>query len=1081
MSAQFITNQKKLLSQIINNILPSSKNLYFLVGYFYFSGFEEIYKNVIDKNVNILVGLEIEKGFLNKVKEFEIIQEIEGYNSKKDIRINYYKSFVDLCNSTDYFDTKEKQEAFKIYLEKIKNGTLEIRKTINPNHAKLYLFENKEEFSQGGEFPGTVITGSSNLTRRGLKNQSEINVIFRDDSYIEAKKIFDGLWEDSVEIASKANYDEFLNEVIENIWIDKLPKPFLLYVRVLTEFFSLKKKENVKLPAEITKDRFLNLKYQIDAIQQSLDIVRRHDGVIIADVVGLGKSIIASAVANNLGLKTIIICPPHLIDQWDSDYRYNFDFNAKVYGSGSIEKALEDETDDEEKLIIVDEAHKYRNEKTKDYANLHRLCQGSKVILLTATPFNNAPKDIFSMIKLFQIPAKSTIQTVSNLSYSFRKIAKEYNAIRKEQREKTQAEVTINRKLKTIANKIRDLISPIVIRRSRIDLESIDEYRRDLENQNISFPKVNEPEILEYELGELSDLYIETFERIAPRDKSEGFIGARYKPTHYLKNREKYRKQIEKEFGDTNLFFQSQINLAGFMKRLLIYRFESSIYAFEKSLNSMIKSAEIVKDWYCRLNKVPIYKRGNLPDVYTILQSTNDYIDNELNPQTFDDLLKEYKEKGLQVIEAKELKKSFIEDVQKDIALLTEIRDKWFDSDGRKDPKTDYFINLIKNQLRKDPDRKIIVYTEFADTAEYLYKKLNGTLRAFRYTSKYSTATNKKIIKENFDAGAPNKKNDFDILIATDAISEGYNLHRAGTVFNYDIPYNPTRVIQRVGRINRINKKVFDELFIYNFFPTATGESETRIKQISTLKIMMINFVLGEDTKVLTSEEELRSFYKNDFKKAMSSQEEKSWDVSYINLLNNLKASNKEIISEALKIKKRTRIRRTEPKDIKGVIIFGKKGEDYIFKIGARKDDCKQISPEDSLKLFEADIAERSEKVSNSFDSVYQNVKKNLFIKKGEVPKDRSVIDVINKIEVIIKKLPEIRDYLNDLLFVIEKLDGLTENDAKQIRAINSKTLNEDIEKLKKDIPHKYLLGIIKKAKKIDEGEETLILSEELI
>ena len=103
--------------------------------------------------------------------------------------------------------------------------------------------------------------------------------------------------------------------------------------------------------------------------------------------------------------------------------RYNFDFNAKVYGSGSIEKALEEETDDEEKLIIVDEAHKYRNEKTKDYANLHRLCQGNKVILLTATPYNNAPKDIFSMIKLFQIPAKSTIRTVSNLSYSFRKIA----------------------------------------------------------------------------------------------------------------------------------------------------------------------------------------------------------------------------------------------------------------------------------------------------------------------------------------------------------------------------------------------------------------------------------------------------------------------------------------------------------------------------------------------------------------------------------------------------------------------------------------------------------------------------------
>lgn len=105
------------------------------------------------------------------------------------------------------------------------------------------------------------------------------------------------------------------------------------------------------------------------------------------------------------------------------------------------------------------------------------------------------------------------------------------------------------------------------------------------------------------------------------------------------------------------------------------------------------------------------------------------------------------------------------------------------------------------------------------------------------------------------------QRDDYKILVATDAISEGYNLHRAGTVINYDIPYNPTRIIQRIGRINRINKKVFDQLYIYNYFPTDVGESETRTKEISTLKMAMIHAIMGEDTKVLTKDEEIQSYF----------------------------------------------------------------------------------------------------------------------------------------------------------------------------------------------------------------------------
>jgi superfamily II DNA or RNA helicase len=169
----------------------------------------------------------------------------------------------------------------------------------------------------------------------------------------------------------------------------------------------------------------------------ALSSIEKHNGVMVADVVGLGKSIIASAVANNLGLRTIVIAPPHLVPQWE-DYCEEFRITARVFSRGVIQKALEHyrskSTENEQWLIIVDEAHNYRNEFTLDYAMLHELCLGNKVMLLTATPFNNQPADIYSLIKLFQIPTKSTLQTVDNLGEEFRKLINSYKTLKKKQK-----------------------------------------------------------------------------------------------------------------------------------------------------------------------------------------------------------------------------------------------------------------------------------------------------------------------------------------------------------------------------------------------------------------------------------------------------------------------------------------------------------------------------------------------------------------------------------------------------------------------------------------------------------------------
>lgn len=1080
MSTHFITNQKKLLSDVVKNILPSSEKLYFLIGYFYFSGFQELYKQIANKEIKVLVGLEIERDLANRIREYEIIQEVKDARGK--IRENYYKSLVDVFNETDFFDSQEKQEAFRLFLNKIENGSLEIRKTLYPNHAKLYIFQNKEEHSQGGEFPGTVITGSSNFSRAGLKGRFEINVLSRDArSYKEAYKIFESLWDESVTIVDKNNVNDFLYNVVEKIWIDKLPKPFLLYVRVLEEYFSEKTKEKIRLPGDITRGRFFNLKYQIDAIKRALDVIKRHNGVIIADVVGLGKSIIASAVAHNLNLKTIIIVPPHLITQWD-DYRYDFDFNAKIYSSGKIEQALLENDHDEEKLIIIDEAHKYRNELTADYATLHKLCQRNKIILLSATPFNNRPQDVFSMVKLFQIPTRSTIQTVDNLSFQFRRLIMEYKKAKEMQSSQKESPKAVQARISHIADGIRNILSPLVIRRSRLDLDEIEEYKEDLKQQKITFPKVNDPEIMDYDLGDLSELYEETLEKIAPEDEEAGFLGARYKPTAYIKDFEKYRKKIAKEMGiDENLLKQTQINLAKFMKRLLVRRFESSIYAFHSTLNSIIHNSERIAEWYEKLGKVPVYKKGKLPDPDSLMEATGEDLEEGLKDAVLEEELKEHMEKGLWLIDKKEIRKKFIEDVKKDIKILSEIREQWFGKGFPHDPKLEHFMDILKNALSKEPKRKIVVFSEFADTVGYLFDNLKDKLKVFKYSGAESTKKNKQIIRENFDAGHKIQKNDFDILIATDAISEGFNLHRAGIVFNYDIPYNPTRVIQRVGRINRINKKVFDELFIYNFFPSSTGERETRVKQISTLKIAMVHALFGEDTKVLTKDEELQSFFAKQFQELFKNQEAISPETKHENFIKKLRSSKPEIIEEALNISKRSRIRRTEKKDSAGVIVFAKKGNEYIFKHGSENGEVEPIGTAEALKLFEATSTEKAEKTSDAFETVYQNIRTKLFPKKTEVSLDRGKTEAIQKVEVLKTKLPEKKDYLEDLLYVIRELDALPERYAKLIRSIDIESLKEDIKVLETEVPHSYLINIIEREKKIDEGREELILSEELI
>ena len=1081
MSSSFITNKNKLLSDIINGILPKTDAVDILVGYFYYSGYVQLSDNLKNKNIRILVGLDVDLQITKHIGEVENFKQ--ALSSRNNIKEEYYKQFVRIFNDTNFLDSAEKLEQFKMFYGKIVDGSLEIRKTLDPCHSKMYLFAYNDMMNEAGELPGVVITGSSNLSYQGLTGRIELNARFDSKAdYEEGAKIFQELWNSSVVIVDKSNVDEWNNKVMARIWYDQIYSPYLMFVRVLKEYFAIPTKENLLSPYDITDGKYSNLKYQTDAVQMALNALENHNGAIVADVVGLGKSIIASTIARNLKLRTIVICPPHLSKQW-KDYRDEFGFTASVYSAGKIEEALlhyeELRKDGEQFLMIIDEAHRFRNEYTQDYALLHNLCSGNKVLLLTATPFNNQPADIYSLIKLFQIPSRSTLKTVENLGASFRNLIENYRDLRESQRKGEATDEELKAEVAHISKNIRSIISPLVVRRSRLDLQEIDEYAADLVQQNIQLVVPNDPEELEYDLSKLKDLYLSTLDRISKSNNSDAniyrFKAARYSPVLYVDEdkKDKLAKELEEKTGiKFGLLIGRQANVASFMRHLLVSRFESSVAAFQASLGYMIQSSEHILKWVDKRNKIPVFKKGNLPDVKDFYDTSDDNW--EEIQETFD----KYEAKGFFEIDMKYVKDDFVTDVEADLQLLKNLRKQWFGTDNtiKFDPKLDSFIKIVREKMEKDPNRKLIVFSEYADTANYLGEALrNAGLPVMKYTSADATQANKDRIRANFDAGLkPSlQQNDYHILVATDAISEGYNLHRAGAIFNYDIPYNPTRVIQRIGRINRVNKKVFDELYIYNYFPTDVGEAETRTREISTLKMAMIHAIMGEDTKALTKDEEVKAYFKERYQKEFAKSEEASWDTPYRKLLNELKGT--EAYEKAIEMPHRARSARDIEKPLQGVLMFGKKGNDFVFKIGSKTIAPVMISAEEALSLFSAEPKEVPADLSKDFDKVYQKVKAALFSNDVKDRNEKDILNAVAKIKVLQKNQLLSADYLFDLMSVV-KADALS---GYEIRFINQLAL-KDVDTLPKKITAEYLGRIIITQNRVDDSEETLILSEEL-
>jgi len=1002
----FIKNEQtnKTLKKRLTELIQKSDEMKFLVGFFYFSGISQLYESLKEKeesdetvNLKVLVGLNVDKHLST------LVEHGEGHEGAGSERANNFLESIKNSINSKQFDTSDFYEQTQFFLKLINDEKLIIRKTYTPNHAKLYYFNLKTDQA----IPDIFITGSSNLTKAGVDTQDELNVEISDHGTEDAKDYFDRLWSDAVKITEDDALKNKLLDVVQDETLVADVSPFEAYALTLKSYLDTQK--HVDEPASINellkKNDYTRYQYQVDAVTQALSIIDDHNGVIISDVVGLGKSIVASLVAHSLKKRGLILTPPGLMGDENNQsgwrkYKEEFGlYDWEVRSTGKLDKALElVRNNDEYEVVIIDEAHNFRNQDTQSYEALLNICRGKQVMLLTATPFNNSPSDIFSLLKLFETPGKSGITLSDNLENKFahyngqfRKltyIAKYYDSQDKSRREKskrhynkifdTEDSIDIKRvrsEIHKISDKIRNVIEPVMIRRNRIDLQEDPKYKDEVKDM----VRPEDPGELFYELD---DEQMAFYERVLTDYFGEygEFTGAIYRPFEYEQGKQAAEIDEGELNEEENRQFISQRNLFDFMRRLIVKRFESSFGSFRQSIKNFRRATNAALNYIERRDKFVLDR---------------DFMEkaSQMDEDEYQEYLEDF-ERSLEEEDTSEHNKvynvsnfvdeeGFISDIKRDLELYTKILRELEELDlfKQNDPKVSSLVEVLHGKLQNlnesdDPERKLIIFSEYTDTIKYLEDELADEFGDNILSAAGSlTSTKIETILKNFDASHSNPEDEYKILLATDKLAEGFNLNRAGAIINFDIPWNPTRVIQRIGRINRISKRVFKKLYIFNFFPTKRGAEVVKQRQIAEDKMFLIHNTLGEDAKIFSPDEEPT---KSGLYKRLQSNPDDETDESPFTqikkLYSDIEENHSDTIERISKLPPLVKVSK-EAKDQYAMSVFIRKGRGFFIRNYMNETIQNDLSIVDILPLIKAEKDEERLPLDAEFWKKYNSTK----------------------------------------------------------------------------------------------------------
>lgn len=771
-------------------------------------------------------------------------------------------------------------------------------------HSKCYIFTDNVDEAVG-------IIGSSNFTKKGLQGNAELNYVETDARIVNFVPSpnsnllghtywFNEMWEQSTDWNG-----EFINEILSKapivtekpteIDVDFTEKltPYEVYIKYLqSQLGDIVDTETTDILKSYLPVSYKSYEFQLDAVKQGFSIMKRYGGFILGDVVGLGKTVVGTTLIRlfldqaevlNRPRRVLVVVPPSIKKGWiDTIAEFDRDHSTKIepcidfITTGSIGNIIDGADDIEEEendwnedlkqvqygLIVIDESHNFRNKGTKKYESLDDLIGISNptpyMCLLSATPQNNTPTDLYNQISLF-------IREVNNCNLPNvpgGKLDTFFNAMRQKfmiarnmpadtQENKERAKEIISEVSKEIREKV---LNELVVRRTRTDIKKL--YLED--SKELNFPTIQGPHRLEYEMDkELQLLFYDTINAINP-DVENGlptgdtiqFI--RYAAITYFKDVEN-KKLYEKR----NLTVESiTARLQKIMKILLVKRLESSIVAFKATLANLLRYTDVMISML-EHDKVYICPDIDVNKVHNDADGNWDIFELEIQRKMAN------KPKNNRCFRASDFTPDYIINLREDRRIIAKLLDRWNRNDY--DPKFERFKKAIPelfNPHINNPSGKnkprLVIFTEAIDTLKSVERALRNSGHKVLSISAANRSDMVETISANFDANlAQNKqRDDYDVIVTTEVLAEGVNLHRANVILNYDSPWNATRLMQRIGRVNRIGS-VEKFVHVFNFFPSNEGNQQIKLIEKAYAKLQSFHEMFGEDSKIFSEREEV--------------------------------------------------------------------------------------------------------------------------------------------------------------------------------------------------------------------------------
>ena len=743
----------------------------------------------------------------------------------------------------------------------------------HPLHAKLYLLFRSDPVN-----PIIGYLGSSNLTQAGLSSQGELNVDVLDhDACQKLTAWFEDRWNDRwcVDISQE------LIDIIRESWArEELLPPHHVYVKIA---YHLSREARISLSEfRIPKD-FGNklLDFQTAAVKIAAHHLNKRRGVLIGDVVGLGKTLMATALArvfeDDHGLETLIICPKNLVPMWE-DYRAQYRMRARVLSISQVISQLPNMR--RYRLVLIDESHHLRNREGRRYRALQEYVRenDSMCILLSATPYNKTYLDLSSQLRLF-------VPEHDDLGIRPERLLRDIGETEFVRRHQAPVRSLAAFEQSQYADDWRDLMRLYLVRRTRnfiqenyADIDETDgrKYLSFEDGQRFYFP-TRIPKTLPFNMdAQYAQLFAD--------DVVDAINGLKL-PRYGLGNYEKPSPSPPPTEAEARILADlshAGKRLMGFCRTNLFKRLESSGHSFLLSVERHALRNFVFLHAIENGLPLPIGTTdAGLLDTQSFDQdadgSVGDFFDTEDGQEdegqgeaTALRSEADFRQRAAEVyrLYAGRYKRRFrwlavhhfIAELGKDLAADAETLRQLLVQFGGWDAASDAKLDALERMLvNEHPERKVLVFTQFADTVQYVESQLRarGVTRVAAVTGDTADPTG---VAWRFSPKSNGKDNyvtasdELRVLVSTDVLSEGQNLQDCAIVVNYDLPWAIIRLIQRAGRVDRIGQQAPD-ILCYSFLPAEGIERLIRLRQRVRTRLRENAEVVGTDEAFFEDED----------------------------------------------------------------------------------------------------------------------------------------------------------------------------------------------------------------------------------